>query len=139
TVDYVEQLSALVRQMGRMVGMEDKRYVDKVILEALQIQLEAAESELAEMTVVFLSGYKALSSYEDILAEVSERLNTAETNSELKPVLEKIDETAQGLDLLTELLGTLDVADATVRTQIIDDISTIYSSLNQSKAKLNHK
>src|SRR5690606_28423523 len=53
--------------------------------------------------------------------------------------LDKIDETAQGLDLLTELLGTLDVADATVRTQIIGDISTIYSSLNQSKAKLNHK
>lgn len=137
--DYVEQLSALRRQKGRLVSLEDLRYLDKDKLEALQTQLEAAESELAEKTVLFLSGDKALSSYEDILAEVSERLNTAETNSELKPVLEKIDETAQGLDLLTELLGTLDVADATVRTQIIDDISTIYSSLNQSKAKLNHK
>ncbi|WP_351059694.1 hypothetical protein, partial [Psychrobacter sp. TB20-MNA-CIBAN-0197] len=82
---------------------------------------------------------EALSSYEGILIDVSERLHTAETNAELKPVLEKIDETAHGLDLLTELLGTLDVADATVRTQIIDDISTIYASLNQSKAKLNHK
>ena len=137
--DYVEQLSALRRQKGRLVSLEDLRYLDKDKLEALQTQLEAAESELAEKTVLFLSGDKALSSYEDILAEVSERLNTAETNSELKPVLDKIDETAQGLDLLTELLGTLDVADATVRTQIIDDISTIYSSLNQSKAKLNHK
>ena len=137
--DYVEQLSALRRQKGRLVSLEDLRYLDSAKLQALQTQLEAAESELAEKTVLFLSGDKALSSYEDILAEVSERLNTAETNSELKPVLDKIDETAQGLDLLTELLGTLDVADATVRTQIIDDISTIYSSLNQSKAKLNHK
>src|SRR5699024_2444876 len=131
--------SALRRQKGRLVGLEDLRYLDSAKLQALQTQLEAAESELAEKTVLFLSGDKALSSYEGILAEVSERLNTAETNSELKPVLDKIDETAQGLDLLTELLGTLDVADATVRTQIIDDISTIYSSLNQSKAKLNHK
>ncbi|WP_201596639.1 DNA repair ATPase [Psychrobacter vallis] len=137
--DYVDQLSALRRQKGRLVSLEDLRYLDSGKLEALQAQLEEAESELAEKTVLFLSGEEALSSYEGILVDVSERLNTAETNAELKPVLEKIDETAQGLDLLTELLGTLDVADATVRTQIIDDISTIYASLNQSKAKLNHK
>ncbi len=137
--DYVDQLSALRRQKGRLVSLEDLRYLDSDKLEALQAQLEEAESELAEKTVLFLSGDKALSSYEGILIDVSERLNTAETNAELKPVLEKIDDTAQGLDLLTELLGTLDVADATVRTQIIDDISTIYATLNQSKAKLNHK
>ncbi|MGP9492014.1 DNA repair ATPase [Psychrobacter sp. AOP7-B1-24] len=137
--DYVDQLSALRRQKGRLVSLEDLRYLDADKLQALQTQLEEAESELAEKTVMFLSGEEALSSYEGILVDVSERLNTAETNAELKPVLEKIDETAQGLDLLTELLGTLDVADATVRTQIIDDISTIYASLNQSKAKLNHK
>ncbi|MCG3882380.1 DNA repair ATPase [Psychrobacter sp. Ps3] len=137
--DYVDQLSALRRQKGRLVSLEDLRYLDSDKLEALQAQLEEAESDLAEKTVLFLSGDKALSSYEGILVDVSERLNTAETNAELKPVLDKIDDTAQGLDLLTELLGTLDVADATVRTQIIDDISTIYASLNQSKAKLNHK
>ncbi|PKH69474.1 DNA repair protein [Psychrobacter sp. 4Dc] len=137
--DYVDQLSALRRQKGRLVSLEDLRYLDADKLQALQKQLEEAESELAEKTVLFLSGEEALSSYEGILIDVSERLNTAETNAELKPVLEKIVETAQGLDLLTELLGTLDVADATVRTQIIDDISTIYASLNQSKAKLNHK
>ncbi|WP_296175328.1 DNA repair ATPase [Psychrobacter sp. UBA2769] len=137
--DYVDQLSALRRQKGRLVSLEDLRYLDSDKLQALQKQLEEAESELAEKTVLFLSGEEALSSYEGILADVSERLNTAETNAELKPVLEKIDETAQGLDLLTELLGTLNVADATVRTKIIDDISTIYASLNQSKAKLNHK
>ncbi|WLG14269.1 DNA repair ATPase [Psychrobacter cibarius] len=137
--DYVDQLSALRRQKGRLVSLEELRYLNADKLQALQTQLEEAESELAEKTVLFLSGEEALSSYEGILVDVSERLNTAETNAELKPVLEKIDETAQGLDLLTELLGTLDVADATVRTQIIDDISTIYASLNQSKAKLNHK
>lgn len=137
--DYVDQLSALRRQKGRLVSLEDLRYLDSDKLQALQTQLEEAESELAEKTVLFLSGDKALSSYEAVLTDVSERLNTAETNAELQPVLNKIDETTQGLDLLTELLGTLDVADATVRTQIIDDISTIYASLNQSKAKLNHK
>ena len=137
--DYVEQLSALRRQKGHLVSLENLRYLDSDKLQALQEQLESAESELAEQTVKYLSGDDALSSYEGILTDVNERLQTSETNSELKPVLETIDNTAQGLDLLTELLGTLDVADATVRTQIIDDISAIYSRLNQTKAKLNHK
>ena len=137
--DYVDQLSAIRRQKGYLVSLENLRYLDSDKLEALQAQLETAETELAEQTVVYLSGDKALSSYEELLTDVNERLETADTNSELKPVLEQIDNTAQGLDLLTELLGTLDVADATVRTQIIDDISAIYSRLNQSKAKLNHK
>ncbi|OXL23375.1 DNA repair ATPase [Psychrobacter sp. DAB_AL32B] len=137
--DYVDQLSAIRRQKGHLVSLEDLRYLDGDKLKALQSQLELSEAELAEQTVQYLSADDALSSYEGVLADVSERLNTAETNSELKPVLEQIDETAQGLDLLTELLGTLDVADATVRTQIIDDISAIYARLNQSKAKLNHK
>ncbi len=137
--DYVDQLTAIKRQKGHLVSLEDLRYLDKDKLVALQTQLATAESELAEQTVLFLSGDEALASYESILADVNERLQTSETNSKLKPVLETIDNTAEGLDLLTELLGTLDVADATVRTQIIDDISAIYSRLNQTKAKLNHK
>ena len=137
--DYVAQLSAIRQQKGQLVSLENLRYLDGDKLQALQAQLETIESELAEQTVGYLSAEKALASYEDTLAEVSERLDSAETNAELKPVLDTIDATAQGLDLLTELLGTLDVADATVRTQIINDISAIYSRLNQSKAKLNHK
>ncbi len=139
TRDYVEQLSALRQQKGHLVSLESLRYLDKGKLVALQEQVALAESELAEQTVHFLSGEDALASYDAILEDMSERVSTADTNAELAPVLETIDRTAQGLDLLTELLGTLDVADATVRTQIIDDISTIYSQLNQTKAKLNHK
>jgi len=56
-----------------------------------------------------------------------------------QPVFESIEQAAQGLDLLTELLGTLKVQDATVRTKIIEDISVVYSKLNQIKANARHK
>ncbi|GAA0309906.1 hypothetical protein GCM10009129_03880 [Psychrobacter aestuarii] len=137
--DYVDQLAALRRQKGHLVSLEDLRYLDTNALAAMQQELEDAEQTLAEQTVQYLSGEDALAGYEDILADVSERIETAETSAELQPVLDNIDKTAEGLDLLTEMLGTLDVADATVRTQIIDDISAIYARLNQSKAKLGHK
>lgn len=50
-------------------------------------------------------------------------------------MIDVIESTAAGLDLLTELMSTLKVDDATVRTQIVEDISTVYAQLNQCKAK----
>ena len=57
----------------------------------------------------------------------------------LEPLIETIENTASGLDLLSELMGSLKVDDATVRTRIIDAISHVYSKLNQSKASANLK
>ena len=46
---------------------------------------------------------------------------------------------AGDLDLLSELMATLKVEDATVRTSIIESISELYAKLNQSKARTQHK
>lgn len=137
--DFVTQLNALRQQKGQLASLENLRYLDLAKLDTLKAELDTQEVQLAEQTVHFLSGEKALASYENGLSQISSDLEKATTNAELTPILANIDGMAQGLDLLTELLGSLEVADATVRTQIIDAIGTIYARLNQSKAQLNHK
>lgn len=137
--DFVTQLNALRQQKGQLASLENLRYLDLAKLDTLKAELDTQEVQLAEQTVHFLSGEKALISYENGLSQISSDLEKATTNAELTPILANIDGMAQGLDLLTELLGSLEVADATVRTQIIDAIGTIYARLNQSKAQLNHK
>lgn len=137
--DYVSQLSALRQQKGQLASLENLRYLDVEKLNTLKADLERQENELAQQTVAFLSGEKALDSYQTVLIQINSDLDKATTNADLTPILDTIDRTAHGLDLLTELLGSLDVADATVRTQIIDDISSIYAKLNQSKATLTAK
>lgn len=137
--DYVKQLNALRGQKGHLASLENLRYLDVESLEKLKQQINEQEKQLAEQTVTFLTGETALHSYEDILTNIQQQLKQATTNAELTPILQTIDDTAEGLDLLTELLGSLDVADATVRTQMIDDIGSIYARLNQSKAQLQHQ
>lgn len=137
--DFVTQLNALRQQKGQLASLENLRYLDLAKLDSLKAELDTQEVQLAEQTVHFLSGEKALASYENGLSQISSDLEKATTNAELTPILATIDGMAQGLDLLTELLGSLEVADATVRTQMIDAIGTIYARLNQSKAQLNHK
>ncbi|MFW2177294.1 MULTISPECIES: DNA repair ATPase [unclassified Moraxella] len=137
--DYVNALSQLRQQQGRLISLEGLRYLDTARLDSLKADLSQAESQLAEQTVAFLSDSQAFASFDTLLTQLDSQRDSATTHAELEPILTTINDTAHGLDVLTEILATLDVADATVRTQIIDQISQVYAKLNQSKAKLNHQ
>jgi len=137
--EYVDALGRLRRQRGHLVTIKDHRYIDMVRIEALDAELTEVESTLSEKTVEFLMGENALSPYLEKMDQINHEVETATTISELNPLIENIEKTASGLDLLSELMGTLKVSDATVRTRIIDAISQVYSKLNQSKARAKNK
>jgi len=137
--EYVDALGRLRRQRGHLVTIKDHRYIDTARIAALDTELTEVEAGLSEKTVDFLMGEDALSPYLVKMDQINHEVETATTISELNPLIENIENTASGLDLLSELMGTLKVSDATVRTRIIDAISQVYSKLNQSKARAKNK
>ena len=44
---------------------------------------------------------------------------------------EALDKAGEELEMLIDIVGNLKIDDSTKTTQIIDDVSTIYSTLNQ--------
>lgn len=140
TVDhFVEALAKLRLQRGHLVTIRDYRYIDAKKIDALDEELQEKEDELSNQTVDFLSDEEALKPYHKKIAIFNERVESAKTVVAIKPVIEEIENATQGLDLLSELLGTLQVEDANVRTRIIDAISQVYAKLNQIKANSRHK
>lgn len=137
--EYVNALGKLRQQRGHLTTIKDNRYIDIARIEELDQQLQSVGESLSEQTVGFLSDDKALEPYLAKIDTLNKEVDTAATNAVLQPLIETIENTASGLDLLSELMGTLKVEDATVRTRIIDTISQVYSKLNQSKAKAKHK
>ncbi|WNO09138.1 DNA repair ATPase [Teredinibacter sp. KSP-S5-2] len=137
--EYVEALGRLRRQRGHLTTIKDYRYIDLSRVEELEKQLQDVEESLSRKTVDFLSDEKALDPYLEKIEVLNKEVEEATTNATLQPLIESIEQTAFGLDLLSELMGTLQVDDATVRTRIIDAISLVYSKLNQSKANAKHK
>lgn len=137
--EYINALGQLRRQRGHLTTIKDYRYIDVERIETLGSQLLSAEEALSEQTVMFLSDEAALEPYQQKIKALDNDVEAANTNATLAPVIEVIEQTAAGLDLLSELMGTLKVDDATVRTRIIDAISQVYSKLNQSKANARHK
>jgi len=131
---YVQALSKLRRQRGHLTTTRELRYIDVTRIDTLSEEIATAETRLTERTVQFLSADDALAPYLAKVESLNTQIRKVTTVAELTPHLQTLDETAAGLDLLMELMATLKVADATLRTRIIDAISDVYGAVNQAKA-----
>ncbi len=136
---FVNALSNLRNQRGHLTTIKDYRYIDLQQIQTLDGELIELETWLTEKTVEFLSNEQALEPYFEKVDALNKEVEQADTNAQLSPLIETIEATAEGLDLLSELMTTLKVEDVTQRTRIIDSISQVYSKINQSKAQAKNK
>ncbi|OUS11820.1 DNA repair protein [Gammaproteobacteria bacterium 53_120_T64] len=137
--DYVDALGKLRRQRGHLATVKDHRYMDVARIEHLDKELQDVDASLSVQILDFLSDERALEPYRHKIAALDKDLARAESIVELSPIIVAIEGVASGLDLLSELMTSLKVDDATVRTGIIDTISEVYARLNQSKASAKHR
>lgn len=136
---YIETLGLLRKHRGHLVTLKDYRYIDTQRLAVLDAGIVTVSDELSDKMVAFLSGVSALTPYANKIDVFEAEAAKAENSLALEPLVEKIEGLAENLDLLSELMATLKIADATLRTQIIDTIGEVYGKLNQCKARIKNK
>lgn len=137
--DYVATLDKIRHARGHLATIKEYRYIDVARLEKMDQELVLHQQRVSEKTFEFLGNEDALTPYLEKIDTIQGEMEAAQTAAELRPVIEVIESSAAGLDLLSELLSTLKVNDATLRTRIVDAISEVYSRLNQCKANAKHK
>ena len=136
---FVDGLNSSRLQRGHLISIKDHRYIDLTRVNELEEQLVQRQESLSVATSEFLSRDDALSTYQAKLDEMNAAVEAAETRSLLNAPLEAFDKMAEDLDIISELVSSLKVEDATVKTRIVDSMSEVYAKLNQSKAKANNK
>lgn len=132
---YVACLTALRQQRGHLISLKEQRYIDKERLDQLDQDVSQHFDSLSHLTVAFLASDQALQPYHDNITTLENNIAQVELVVDIKPINQALDEVSAGLDLLSDILNGLKVEDATVRTQILDDIAEIYARLNQVKAQ----
>ncbi|WP_426341431.1 DNA repair ATPase [Pseudoduganella sp. S-14] len=137
--EFIEALEQIRLARGRLATLKEQRYMDVARLAELDSELGAEEARVGERTVQFLSQANAFAKLEAELAKQREQLPQLGTTAELAPLNEALDRTARNLDGLNELLGTLAVGDATLRTQILTAISRLYAGVNQLRAEVRQR
>nr|WP_256435630.1 DNA repair ATPase [Aliikangiella sp. G2MR2-5] len=137
--DFVDGLNNIRQHRGHLMSIREYRYIDIQKIDELDQEIGVVEDKLNQQTVEFLASDDSLDSYYKELDEIAKNSVKCKSNAELRPFIESLDSMAQGLDLISEMMATLKVDDATLQTKIVDAVSALYSQLNQQKAQLDHQ
>lgn len=132
--DFVQALGRLRERRGQLQMLKELRYAELPRIEQMDAELQAEQQRVGERALQFLAGEQAFDAQRQGLEKIGGELQGAATTPAINRLLESLDAQAQGLDLLTEQLGSLPGGDAVVRTAILDRISAIYAQINRLRA-----
>lgn len=137
TIDaFVTSLAELRSQRGHAIGLRELRYVDPDRVERLETEIAERSDRVSRRCVDFLLHDDALLPYRNRVEETGNHVEAVATVADAKRLDEQIDAAAGELELLTETVSNLNIEDTTKRTQIIDQISTVFAALNRVRSRL---
>ncbi|MCW3843641.1 DNA repair ATPase [Micromonospora yasonensis] len=137
--DWVRQLAGLRQAQGHLVTLRELRYVDLGRVDELAAQLDVELAEAGRRAVDFLRRDDALTGYQAEVERLGERAAGIATVAAATPVRDELAERAEGLQTITEVVGALDIADATVRTGILARIGEVLGGVNRARAVLENR
>nr|WP_188189553.1 DNA repair ATPase [Nonomuraea sp. SYSU D8015] len=133
---WVTMLATLRRAQGHLVTLRGTRYIDLAALDALSTSVTEELAATGKRAVAFLSREDAFTSYHAAVDRLAADAAAIATVAEAAPVADRLEEQAEGLEVVTEVVGSLDIADATVRTSILGRIAEVLGGVNRARAVL---
>ncbi len=136
---FVESLAELRRLRGEIISLRELKFVAADAIDSMEKQVEDHSDSLAQRCVDFLIHPESLLPYEQRVEAEHRKIDGLTKVADAKLVLENVSAASGELEMLIEIVSNLKIEDATQRTSIIDNISTIFSRLNQTRAALKQK
>ncbi|KOV69898.1 DNA repair ATPase [Streptomyces sp. AS58] len=133
---WVSGLTELRQAQGHLLTLKDMRYADTAGIDELAADVESDLASFGRRAVAHLADEHA---FTDLHTDV-ERLLADATGiarvAEAAPVAARIGELADGLHAVTEVVASLDIGDATVRTSVLERVAEVLGGVNRARAVL---
>lgn len=136
---YVRALADLRAVRGELITLRDVRYIDVAQVDAAEQAVAARSTEISQLCVAFLLGDSALEPYRERASALEEQIADVARVVDGRALEAEMTAVGADLGMLIEIVGNLQIDDATATTRIIDDISGIYARLNQDLARLRQR
>ncbi|WP_242985356.1 DNA repair ATPase [Vallitalea okinawensis] len=134
--EYVKVLADIRNLRGKIVSLRDLRYTDLDIVESLDTRVREKNEEFSKKCVEFLIKPEGLKPYADQVQKLHDEIEDVHKSKEGKELAEKMDDTSADLELLIDIVSNFKIEDPTMTTEIIEKISSLFSLLNNAKARL---
>lgn len=136
TDGWVRLINELRQAQGRLVTLRELRYVDLDRIDSLTTRLESEVDAAAQRAVAFLRQETAFAGYHEEIGRLLSEAGSISTVAASAPIGERLAEQAGGLQVVAEVVGSLDISDATVRTAILERIGGVLAEVNRARATL---
>ncbi|MTI21640.1 AAA family ATPase [Fulvivirga sp. RKSG066] len=136
---FVKNLTALRERRGETESLKSLRYVDEQEIDKYEKLLKEENQRYADSCVRFLLRNDALKEYEQKVSALEEAIGEVSKVVEIEELNSKIEQVSKDLEMLIDIVSNLKISDPTQTTQIIDNISALFSVLNKNRATLRKK
>ncbi|CAL2067410.1 DNA repair ATPase [Streptomyces murinus] len=133
---WVRGLTELRRAHGHLLTLRELRFVDTERVAALAAEAESDLAAFGRRAVTFLSREDAFTAQRAEVEQLVADADAIRTVAGAGPVTERLDELADGLRTVTEVVTGLDIAEATVRTAVLERIADVLGGVNRARATL---
>ncbi|WP_329326267.1 DNA repair ATPase [Streptomyces luteogriseus] len=134
--EWVTGLTELRHAQGHLLTLKDMRYADTARIEALAADTASDLAALGRRAVAHLAREDAFAGHDADVEQLVADAEAITTVAEAEPVAARMDDLAVGLRTVTEVVAGLDIADATVRTAILERIAGVLGGVNRARAGL---
>ncbi|MDQ3368096.1 MAG: DNA repair ATPase, partial [Myxococcota bacterium] len=133
---FLESLTGLRGLRGQLISKQEIRFIDVARLAELEREVATAFERVTTDCVALLARGDAFDELVRRADGLAARVGELATAVETKPVREQIDQVAIGLDLLGNVIGSLEIDDTTQRTLILENITDAFGQVNRARATI---
>ncbi|MFF5796849.1 DNA repair ATPase [Streptomyces albogriseolus] len=133
---WVRGLTELRQAQGHLLTLKEMRYTDHARIDALAAEAESDLASFGQRAVAFLTREDAFAAHHTGLERLHAGIEAVTTTSQAAPLTARLDELADGLRTVTEVVAGLDIADATVRTGVLERVADALGGVNRARATL---
>ncbi len=137
--EFVHLLSEIRKIRGELISLKKLRYVKVDLVEDYEKKAVEYAETLSDNCVGLLTQEKSLSPYTEKVNEIRAEVEKITKVIDADKISEDIAKVSSELEMLIEIVSNLKIKDTVLTSQIIDNISSIYSQFNKIKADLKRK
>ncbi|MFF8902343.1 DNA repair ATPase [Streptomyces lydicus] len=134
--EWVAGLTALRQAQGHLLTLKDLRYADTARIEALAAEAGSDLASFGRRALAFLARDDAFTGHHQEIGQLVADAESLTTVAEAGPVAARLDELAEGLRTVTEVVEGLDTGDPTVRTSVLGSVAEVLGGANRARATL---
>lgn len=136
---FVSNLADLRKLRGEVISLKEVRYVDESFIENLEKEIIEQTERISQYCVAFLLDEKALEPYHVRVKEKQEEISAITKVIDGKKLEDEVNQITSDLEMLIDIVSNLKIDDTSHATQIINNISLIFATLNKVKAEIKNK